>query len=37
MLLDFGTCIGCLTDINGSGEVDGADIGLLLLDLGACS
>jgi choice-of-anchor B domain-containing protein len=30
-LLDFGRCLGCLSDVDGTGDVDGGDISLLLL------
>ena len=33
MLLDFGVCPGCPTDLDGSGEVDTGDVGLELLEL----
>jgi hypothetical protein len=34
LLLDFGVCPGCPTDLDGSGEVDGGDIAFLLLLFG---
>jgi hypothetical protein len=30
-LLDFGRCLGCLSDVDGTGDVDGGDVSLLLL------
>jgi hypothetical protein len=31
LLLDFGPCPGCASDLDGSGEVDGGDLSFLLL------
>jgi hypothetical protein len=31
LLLDFGPCDGCLSDLDGTGSVDGGDLALLLL------
>ncbi len=36
LLLDFGACAGCASDLDGSGEVDSADTSVLLLDFGNC-
>ena len=33
LLLDFGPCGGCLTDLDGSGEVDSSDLSLELLEI----
>jgi hypothetical protein len=30
MLADWGACVGCPTDMNGDGAVDGNDLGQLL-------
>ena len=35
-LLDFGPCPGCLSDLDGSGDVDFGDVALILLSMGAC-
>jgi hypothetical protein len=31
LLLDFGSCLGCLSDLDGSGEVNAGDLSFLLL------
>jgi hypothetical protein len=33
-LLDYGPCLGCESDLDGSGEVDFGDIALILLNFG---
>ena len=36
MLLDFGPCAGCTSDLDGSGDVSNGDVALLLLSYGPC-
>ena len=36
ILAAWGTCGGCPEDLDGNGEVNGADVGLLLAVWGAC-
>jgi hypothetical protein len=36
MLLDFGPCEGCSSDLDGSGDVNNGDVALLLLSYGPC-
>jgi hypothetical protein len=36
ILLDFGDCVNCPTDLDKSGAVGSEDIGLLLLDFELC-
>jgi len=36
-LLDYGLCLGCPTDLDGTGEVDFGDVALILLSTGPCS
>ncbi|MEY2784179.1 MAG: hypothetical protein RL277_383, partial [Planctomycetota bacterium] len=36
LLLDFGPCAGCASDLDADGEVTGSDIALLLLSFGPC-
>ena len=31
LLLDYGPCPGCASDLDGNGEVDGGDLSFLLL------
>jgi hypothetical protein len=33
ILLDFGACFGCITDLDQSGDVDSGDVALALLSL----
>jgi hypothetical protein len=37
VLLDYGPCAGCPTDLDGTGEVDFGDVGLVLLNFGPTS
>jgi hypothetical protein len=36
MLLDFGPCNACSSDLDGDGRVGGSDLSLVLLDFGPC-
>jgi hypothetical protein len=35
-MLDYGPCDACVTDLDGTGEVDYGDLVLLLLEFGPC-
>jgi hypothetical protein len=36
LLLDYGPCLGCSADLDGSGNVDFGDVALVLLSTGPC-
>ena len=36
VLLDFGPCAGCASDLDGDGQASSGDVALLLLSYGPC-
>ena len=36
LLLDFGECRECPSDLDGTGYTDGGDLSMLMLDFGPC-